>query len=134
MRRRVLVVGALHDGVHGAGLLAHAAEDALGHVDVVLDGSSRVVVSGLSLDDDGERGAGGFAQLAGNATLFTRRIAPKSMLTTESRRNGTLLEWVVDSSRRTQKYFTRQPPGTENLCQKENLGRVVKYLVPWCLL
>ena len=30
-----LEVGALHDSIHGAGLLAEAAVDALGHVDII---------------------------------------------------------------------------------------------------
>ena len=132
--RSIFVVWTLNNSIYRASFLTEATVDTLGHVDIVTSGSTGSIFTFGNLDSNSLRWARRFAQLAGNATLFTRRIAPKSMLTTESRRNGTLLEWVVDSSRRTQKYFTRQPPGTENLCQKENLGRVVKYLVPWCLL
>lgn len=42
----------LHDGIHGAGLLAEAAVDALGHVDVVTRGAAAAVGAGLSLDGD----------------------------------------------------------------------------------
>ena len=43
----------LHDGVHGTGLLAEAAVDALGHVDVVARGSAAAVSARLRLDGDG---------------------------------------------------------------------------------
>lgn len=49
----------LDNGVHRAGLLAEAAVDALGHVDVVAGGPAAAVGPRLSLDGDGlARGAG----------------------------------------------------------------------------
>ena len=39
----VLVVGALNDGINRAGLLAETAEDALGHIDVVLSSSTGAI-------------------------------------------------------------------------------------------
>jgi len=49
----VLGIGRLDDGVDGTGLLAEAAVDALGHVDVVLCCPSRPVGPLLGLDGDG---------------------------------------------------------------------------------
>ena len=49
----VLGVGALDDGVDGARLLAEAAVDALGHVDVVAGGAAGAVGALLGLDGDG---------------------------------------------------------------------------------
>lgn len=43
----------LDDGVHGAGLLAEAAIDALGHVDVVAGGPAAAVSPRLGLNGDG---------------------------------------------------------------------------------
>ena len=47
-----LKVGPLHDGVDGASLLAEAAVDALGHVNVVSRCSSSAITSLLGLDCD----------------------------------------------------------------------------------
>ena len=47
-----LKVGALHDGVDGAGLLAESAVDALGHVNVVSRGSPGAVTPLLGLNSD----------------------------------------------------------------------------------
>ena len=43
----------LDDGIHGAGLLAEAAVDALGHVDVIARGPAAAVGPRLGLDGDG---------------------------------------------------------------------------------
>jgi hypothetical protein len=50
----------LNDGVDGAGFLAETAENALGHVDIVLGGASGAVGSGLGLYHDGESWASCF--------------------------------------------------------------------------
>src|SRR6476660_7562940 len=65
----------LDDRVDRAALLAEAAEDALGQVDVVARGAARAVVALLALDGDGERGAHRLAQLAGDAALLPVRIS-----------------------------------------------------------
>ncbi len=82
---RVLKVGALHDGVDRARLLAEPAEDALCHVNVVAGGAAREIrgsvvdAARLGLDGDGLRRADGFAQLACNAALLAAWIpAPTS--------------------------------------------------------
>ena len=53
----------LHDGIHGAGLLAEAAVDALSHVDVVARGPAAAIGPRLSLDGDGLGGGTGDCQL-----------------------------------------------------------------------
>mmetsp|Transcript_5996 Transcript_5996/g.12035 ORF Transcript_5996/g.12035 Transcript_5996/m.12035 type:complete len:206 (+) Transcript_5996:69-686(+) len=129
----VFIVGTLDNGIDGASFLAETAIDALGHVNIVPSGSTGSVFAFRNLNGNGLRRASRFAQLAGNATFFPRRITSKSMLTAESRRKRSLLEGVIDRGRRAQEDFTGQPPRTSNLREEENFGRVVKNLTPWCL-
>ena len=94
--RRVLKVGTLDNGIHGARLLAEPAVDALCHVDVVPSGTPAAVLALLRLDGDGLRGADGLAQLASDAALLTRGVATQDVLAAETRAQRTLLERVVD--------------------------------------
>ena len=48
-----LEVGSLHDGVHGTGLLAEPAVDALGHVDVVPRRPPTAILTSFGLGDKG---------------------------------------------------------------------------------
>src|ERR1044071_6073527 len=90
-------VGALHDGIDRAGLLAQPAVDAFHHVDVVARGAARAVVAARAgLDGDGLRRADRLAQLAGDAALLAVRIAAQRMLAAEARRDRALLERVVE--------------------------------------
>src|SRR3954451_23370115 len=61
----------LDDGVDRAALFAEAAEDALGQVDVVARGATGAVGALVGFDRDRQGRADGFAQLAGDAALFT---------------------------------------------------------------
>ena len=54
---RVLEVGTFDDCINGARLLAEAAKDALGHIDVVLSGSAGAIRPRLRLNCDREGGA-----------------------------------------------------------------------------
>lgn len=94
----VLGVGRLDNGVDGARLLAEAAVDALGHVDVVAGRPAGPVGALLGLDRDGLGGADllrasascpagcrsgrggemtyGLAELAGDAALLARGVPP----------------------------------------------------------
>lgn len=92
----VLGIRALDNGVYGARLLAEAAVDALGHVDVVAGCAAGAVGALLGFDGDGLCWADGFAQLAGNAALFARRVAAQGVLATEAGRDGALLEGIED--------------------------------------
>src|ERR671913_1407018 len=83
------VVRAEDDGVHRARLLAVAAVDALGHVDVVARGPAAAVGPGLALDHDALRRADRLAQLAGDAALLAVGVAPQGVLAAEARAQGT---------------------------------------------
>src|SRR6478609_3160804 len=73
---RELHVGALHDGVDRAGLLAKAAINAFHHVDVIAGRAARAVVPArASLDGDGLGGADRLAKLARDAAFFAIGIA-----------------------------------------------------------
>jgi hypothetical protein len=93
---RILGIRALHNGVHGAGFLAEAAVDALGHIDVVAGGAARAVLALLGLDGDGLGGADGLAQLAGDAALLARGVAAQGVLAAEAGGDGPFFEGVVD--------------------------------------
>src|SRR5882672_3465886 len=71
----VLDDAGLDDGVHRAGFLAEAAEDAFHEIDVVARGAARAVGARLGLDVDGDRRADRLAELAGDAALFAVRVA-----------------------------------------------------------
>jgi hypothetical protein len=93
---RVLKVGALYNCIHGAGLLAEAAVDALGHVNVVARGAPAPILTLLRLDGDGLCRAHSLTQLACNAALLAGGVAPQRMLATEARADRSLLKGVVD--------------------------------------
>src|SRR5579871_4579567 len=67
---REFEVRTLDDRVDRAGLLAVAAVDALGHVDVVARRAPAAVLARLRLDGDRERRADRLAKLAGDAALL----------------------------------------------------------------
>src|SRR6201987_1482818 len=102
-------VWTLDDGVDRARLLAHAAIDALDHIDVVAGRAPRAVVPPWSgLDGDRLRRANRFAQFAGNAALFAVRIAPQHMFAAEAGRNRVLLERIIDRRLRFEEVAHRQ--------------------------
>src|SRR6185437_6292105 len=74
----------LDDRVDRARLLAIAAIDAFGHVDVVARRAAAAVVAGLGLDRDRERRADRLAQLAGDAALLPVGIAAQRVLAAET--------------------------------------------------
>ena len=82
---RVLEVRAFDNGINWASFLAEAAEDALGHVDVILGRTARAIGTRLGLNGDSESRAGGFAEFAGNAALLTCGVTTEGVLTTEHR-------------------------------------------------
>ena len=92
----VLVVGTLDNSIDGAGLLAETAENALGHVDVVLGRAARSVRSRLRLDRDCKGRAGRLAKLASDASLLTSWVSTQGVLATEHGTQRTLLPRVVD--------------------------------------
>src|ERR1041385_9497184 len=87
-----LEVRPLDDGVDRAGLLAHAAVDALHHVDVVAGGAAGAVVAARAgLDGDRLGRTDRLAQLAGDAALLAVRVAAQRVLAAEARRARPLL-------------------------------------------
>src|SRR4030095_13688958 len=81
----VLENSGLDDRVHRAALLAEAAEDALGEVDVVAGGAARPVSALLGLDRDRERRADRLAELAGDAALLAVRVATQRVQSAKAR-------------------------------------------------
>jgi len=51
--RGELIVGALHDGIDGASLLAEAAVNALGHVDIVTGRSATAIGTRFGINSNG---------------------------------------------------------------------------------
>ena len=92
----VLEVRSLHDCIHGAGLLAVTAVDALGHVDVVPGRPPGPVLPLLSLDGDGLGGAYSLAELASDAPLLAGGVPPQSVLAAKPGAQARLLERVVE--------------------------------------
>src|SRR5437763_5524907 len=84
------------DCIDRASLLAEAAIDALGHVDVVARGAPAAVLARLGLDGDGLRGADRLAELAGDAALLTVGIAAQRVLAAKTRALRTPLVRIVD--------------------------------------
>jgi hypothetical protein len=83
-------IRSLDDRVDRAGLLAIAAIDAFGHVDVVARRAAAAVLARLGLDGDRQRRADRLAELAGDAAFFAIRIASQRMLAAEARATAAL--------------------------------------------
>ena len=79
----VFEVGAFDDGVNRARFLAETAEDALGHIDVILSSTARAVRSRLRFNGNGEGRASSFTELACDASLLTGGISSQCVLSTE---------------------------------------------------
>jgi hypothetical protein len=86
----------LNDGIHRATLLAVAAVDALGHINIVTGRPAASVLALFGLNGDSLGRANGLAELASNAALLTGGIATEGVFTTETGGDGTLLEGVED--------------------------------------
>lgn len=86
----------LNDGIHRAALLAVAAVNALGHINIVTGRPAASILTLLGLNGDSLGRADGLAELASNATFLTGGIAAEGVFTTETGRDGTLLEGVED--------------------------------------
>src|ERR1700733_4995068 len=71
----VLVDAGENDRIHGAGLFAEAAVNALEQVDVVTRRPTRAIRRHVGIDSDAHGRAHRFTELASDAALFTVRIA-----------------------------------------------------------
>src|SRR5437868_7521036 len=86
----------LDDRIDRAALLAEAAEDALGEIDVVARRAARAVVADVALDRDRQRRADRLAQLAGDAALLAVLVAAQRVQAAKARRERRLLLGVLD--------------------------------------
>ena len=124
---RELEVRPLDDGVHRAGLLAHAAIDALHHVEVVAGRAAGAVVAARArLDGDGLGGADRLAQLAGDAALLAVGVAAQGVLAPEARAAMAHLEGVVDRGLRLEEVLHRQDEPGRELLQQQTLGDLIE--------
>src|SRR5205814_9173737 len=81
----------LDDRIDRACLLAIAAIDAFGHIDVVAGGAPTAILARLGLDGDRQGRADRLTQLAGDAALLAIGVAPERMLTAKPRAERPLL-------------------------------------------
>src|SRR5581483_3146027 len=122
-----LEIGALDDGVDRAGLLAHAAIDALDHVDVVAGGAAGAVVAARArLDGDRLRRADRLAQFAGDAALLAVGVAALRMLTAEARRDRSLLERIVQRRLGLEEVAHAEHEAGDELRQEDRAGRLIQ--------
>src|SRR6202042_3970685 len=122
---REFEVRPLDNRVDRTGFLAHAAIDALDHVDVVARGAARAVIAPRPrLDRDRLSRTNRLAQLAGDASLLAIRIAAQRMLSTEARAQRRLLMRIVERRPRLEHIADRQPERGKELCQEQRLGRM----------
>src|SRR5262245_48230604 len=85
------------DRINRTSFLTEPAIDALHHVDVVTRRAAGAVVAAWSsLDRDRLGWANCLAELAGDAAFLSVRIASQGMLAAETRRNGSLLERIIE--------------------------------------
>src|SRR3984893_11468863 len=89
----------LDDRIDRAGLLAIAAIDAFGHVDVVAGGAPAAILARLGLDRDCQGRADRLAQFAGDTAHLPIGIAPQHVLAAEPWAQRPLLIGVIDRDR-----------------------------------
>lgn len=85
-----------NNSINGATLLAVAAINALGHINIVSSCSSTAILALFGFNCDGLRWADGLAEFAGDTALFARGVTTQSMLSAESRRDGAFFKWIED--------------------------------------
>ncbi len=87
----VLVNAGLNDRIHGAGLFAKSAIDALEEIDVIACRTPQAIGARIRINGYGERRADRLTKLAGNTPFLAIWVAPQGMQTPESRRLRRLL-------------------------------------------
>src|SRR5918996_1499365 len=123
---RKLEVRALDDRVDRAGLLAHAAVDALDHVDVVAGGPPGAVRARLGFDGDRLRRADRLAQLARDAALLAVGIAPERMLAAKARAERSLLVRIVQRHLGLEHVPEGQSEARDQLLPEERTGSAIE--------
>ncbi len=89
------------------------------HVDVVPRRPPAPVLPLLGVDGDGQGGADGLAQLAGNAALLARRVAAQGVLAAEPGRDGALLKRVHDGVGRAEELLQHDVHAADHLAHEE---------------
>jgi hypothetical protein len=119
---REFEIRALDDGIDRTGFLAEAAIDALHHVDIIANGTTRaVILAWPSLDGYGLGRADGLAQLARDTALFAIRIAPQCVLAAKAWRNRALLEGIIDGRLGRKKVTHGQEEGRYEFAQQQRV-------------
>lgn len=121
MLAHTLQVGPLHNRIHWAGLLAEATVDALSHIDVVARGPPAAILTLLCLNIDGLSRADGLAELARDAALLPSGIPAQGVLSPETRRQGGLLEGVVDGDLLVEEGLESERQTARNVRQEEGI-------------
>jgi hypothetical protein len=85
-----------NNGINWATLLAVAAVDALGHINIISGRPATSVHSLLCFNGDSLGRADGLAEFAGDAALFAGWVASKSVFATETWGDWSFLEGVED--------------------------------------
>ncbi|EDK41018.2 conserved hypothetical protein [Meyerozyma guilliermondii ATCC 6260] len=119
---RILHIWRLHDGIHGTRFSTVATVDTLGHVNVVLVGSSQSIGTFFCLDGDGLCWANSFTQLTCNTSLFTAGVSPQSVFSSESGRDGSLFKWVIDGIWSSEEHLHTDVHSSGNFTQEKKLG------------
>lgn len=124
--RRILKIASFHNRIDGTGLLAIAAINALCHVDVVARRPPGAVRSFLGFYSYRLRGAGGFAQLAGDASFLPRRVSPQGVFSPKPRAERALFERVVDRPRFLEDVAQRYGETTKQFGKEHGLGCTIR--------
>src|SRR5579875_736736 len=123
---RKFEIRSLDDRIHGAGLLAEPAINALRHVDVVARRTTAPVGARLRLDRDGQRRTNRFAKLARDTALFTIRVTPECVLAAKAGLERTLLIWVVERDLLLEHILEGQPEPFNKLAEEKRSRRAVE--------
>ena len=94
---RILKIRSFHNCIDGAGFLTETTENALGHVNVVFGGPSRSVRPRFTLDGNRKGWTRRLAQFARNAAFFSGWISAQGVLSSEHRRQRSLLPRVMQN-------------------------------------
>ncbi len=128
-------IRAFYNGINWTGFLTQTAIDALHHVNIVTCCSPASIPAWFGFYGDGLGRTDGFAQLAGDAALFTVGITAQRVLTAKPRRKGsffiriiqcgTVSDRVAQSSGHTEYKVREKKPAEkadEKLHQPMSLG------------
>eukprot|EP00967_Tisochrysis_lutea_P135507 scaffold240585_cov37-Tisochrysis_lutea.AAC.2 len=125
----IFKIGALHDGIDGAGLLAESTIDALGHVNVIPSGATGAIRPDFSLNGNCLSRANGLTKLASDAALVTGRVATEGVLASESGAKRSFLHRVVERHFLLPEHGERQAHSSCQLSDPDRLHSACEYRV-----